>query len=674
MDNNIEVKKYEETTLRKTNPIKDNIVNDSSNVAKKCKNAKLWILFSIFVPIIIGGIIAVYILINKANKNPKEPIISEENTDESTNEENIRNNDPFSIITPIYEKGNKKLESEFEFKTKVGDLRRIYINQKYQEDRIYNGQKITRIKERKTNYDIFILSESKPQKDFESFYNTIYTCAISTVNECYSSNHEECALETLMDLTGSEIHNTRGLEEVEDLKDMPVPICLFNLTNNDVITSIKCPESLSEDKIKSIVLDLYFFRPPGIKRPDKEEVNVTITKELIGENIFIREKNGGICDIENSFSSFCTTDMNTTIDKEGNILKYEEEAYMSIETDESNSFTKNKVTKLVDKTNETDLDSQKYNSTLNQLLPQIKPYLKYNELFSINDFEEILVITKEGVKGLKKLRSQRNKRKLYDEEEKPKASIENTLMNFDGNSGVKVELNLINNAGIGNEFMEANSNLKIENKKKVLASSKRSSFSINDIINSLISLSQAGNNLATQLYKNTNISLENLTEDINDAISYLTSLVKYKDISDIFDATLSLDSINKLPYIIIQESTNLRNKLEQLINNIENGGIKKNIKILYNNIYQYTEDSHNIINQLFENLSELGKSLSSSKSKLTEISTYYLNTTCNSYTSTIEEAEKILINYYKDEYNLIKPQVDQILKVFEDTIFQSLQK
>ena len=247
-------------------------------------------------------------------------------------------------------------------------------------------------------------------------------------------------------------------------------------------------------------------------------------------------------------------------------------------------------------------------------------------------------------------------------------------MNFDGNSGIKVEFNLINNAGIGNEFMEANSKLKIENKKKELSSSKKSSLSVNDIINTLVSLSQAGNNLATQLYQNTNISLVNITEDINNAITYLNSLVKYKDISDIFDATLSLDSINKLPYVIVQESSILKNKLEQLLNSIENGGIKKNIKILFNNIYQYTEESHNIINQLFENLSELGKSLSSSKSKLTEISTYYLNTTCNSYSSTIEEAEKILINYYKDEYNLIKPKVDQVLKVFEDTIIQSLQK
>ena len=38
--------------------------------------------------------------------------------------------------------------------------------------------------------------------------------------------------------------------------------------------------------------------------------------------------------------------MNTTTDKEGRILHYEEEAYMKIETDELNSYTKIKTTNL----------------------------------------------------------------------------------------------------------------------------------------------------------------------------------------------------------------------------------------------------------------------------------------------------------------------------------------
>jgi len=126
-----------------------------------------------------------------------------------------------------------------------------------------------------------------------------------------------------------------------------------------------------------------------------------------------------------------------------------------------------------------------------------------------------------------------------------------------------------------------------------------------------------------------------MTEKINKEISKLKELVKYKDLSELFDATLSLEEIKYLPFKIIHESTNLKQKLEEISKNIENGGIKQNFKILNKNIYDYLEESNKIINELFHNLDELSISLSSSKSKLTEISTYYLNHTSSSYVSII---------------------------------------
>ena len=52
---------------------------------------------------------------------------------------------------------------------------------------------------------------------------------------------------------------------------------------------------------------------------------------------------------------------------------------------------------------------------------------------------------------------------------------------------------------------------------------------------------------------------------------------------------------------------NFIEKLEELLDNIENGGIKNNIKILNTNIYDYIEESHKIINDLFNNLNQLTK-------------------------------------------------------------------
>ena len=129
-----------------------------------------------------------------------------------------------------------------------------------------------------------------------------------------------------------------------------------------------------------------------------------------------------------------------------------------------------------------------------------------------------------------------------------------------------------------------------------------------------------------------------------------------------------------MPFKIIQESTNLNQKLNEIINNIENGGIKQNIKILNQNIYDYIEESRKIINGLFNNLSELNTVLSSPKSKLTKISTYYLNNTSTSYISIIEKAKIIMNNYYKDEYNLISQKVDIIIKEFEIKITESVTK
>ena len=57
-----------------------------------------------------------------------------------------------------------------------------------------------------------------------------------------------------------------------------------------------------------------------------------------------------------------------------------------------------------------------------------------------------------------------------------------------------------------------------------------------------------------------------MTQEINEAISNLNSLLKYKDFSEIFDSTLSLEGINQLPNTIIEEITNLLNKLTQLRN------------------------------------------------------------------------------------------------------------
>ena len=579
------------------------------------------------------------------------------------------------IIPPPGDTESRKLGSEFDFNTKKGDLKRINVIQKYKEDRIRQGEKITTFLTRITNYDIYIIDEQDSDEENKYYYDKLYTCALSIQSECYSSQNEDCVPKRRVDLTNSVRRNLvkkRNLESQNnsDLKGKQIPICLFNLTNNDVITSISCPESLSETKKKSIILDLYFFRPPGLKRLTKENVNSTITRKTVGNKKYIREVNGGICNIENAQLSFCTTEMNTTTDLKNNLLTYDEEAIMNITLDSDNSYLKTKITNLKDESNKVEnLNPQIYEENLNVVIQKLKPYFKYEELFSKDQFNEFYILSKNGSAALKKLQ----KRKLYNSNEKM-IKKENNLVNiFSPDIGITVDITLYNNAGINSDFMEAKSKLYVEDKKKEdISSSKESSRSFNQIIKELYILSKAGNHLATELYTKINTTLEDMTEKINKEISKLVELVKYTELSEIFDSTLSLDEIKYLPFTMIQESTNLKKKLDEILDNVENGGIKQNIKILNQNIYDYLDESHQIINKIFESLNDLCKALSSSKSKLTEISTYYLNHTSTSYISIVEQVRTILTNYYKDEYKLISQNVDIITHEFELKITESI--
>ena len=579
------------------------------------------------------------------------------------------------IIPPPGDGESRKLGSEFDFNTKKGDLKRINVIQKYKEDRIRDGEKITTFLTRITNYDIYIIDEQDSDEENKYYYDKLYTCALSIQSECYSSTNEDCNPKQRVDLTNSirrNLEEKRNLESKNntDLKGKQIPICLFTLTNNDVITSISCPESLPETKKKSIILDLYFFRPPGLKRLTKENVNSTITRKTVGDRKCIREINGGICDIENAQLSFCTTDMNTTTDLENNILAYDEEAIMNITLDADNSYIKTKITNLKDISNKVEnLNPQIYEEKLNIIIQKLKPYLKYEELFSKDQFYEFYILSKNGSAALKKLQ----KRKLYNSNEKM-VKRENNLVNlFSPDIGISVDITLYNNAGINSDFMEAKSKLYIEsNKTEDISSSKESSRSFNQIIKELYILSKAGNHLATELYTKINTTLEDMTTKINKEISKLFELVEYTELSEIFDSTLSLDEIKYMPFSIIQESTKLKQKLDEILDNVEDGGIKQNIKILNKNIYDYLDKSHQIINKIFDSLNELCKALSSPKSKLTEISTYYLNHTSSSYISIVEKVKTILTNYYKDEYNLISQKVDIIIREFELKITESI--
>ena len=293
---------------------------------------------------------------------------------------------------------------------------------------------------------------------------------------------------------------------------------------------------MKESKIKGIVLDLYFFRPPGVQRIEKDKNNITIKiTDLEDNKTMIRETNGGICDDESGFSSYCSTDFNATKDSEGNLLNYDEICIANITNNEQNYFIKNKITHLFDIT---DKNNKKtpiiYKEKMDKLLNILNPIMKYYELVSKQQFQEIYDLTIHGElpKKKRRLTSQLNE---YIEKK--------TIYNYTDYGGANIILNLEDDSSLNTKTMKANSYLKFnENTEQELVNNFRES-KLTDLLNELIILSNAGYNMTNELYQNTKYSFKEIIEEINNKISQLKSLLKYGNITKIFDTSLNLDDL-----------------------------------------------------------------------------------------------------------------------------------
>ena len=132
------------------------------------------------------------------------------------------------------------------------------------------------------------------------------------------------------------------------------------------------------------------------------------------------------------------------------------------------------------------------------------------------------------------------------------------------------------------------------------------------------------NKLAYLLNQEINEPLLNLKNIIIENIEKINLFLPNKDFSEIFDSTFALKEIETLPYEFIGIIGNLSESLDDLGNNIHEI-INNNIIKINNDIYTYLSDLHNLISQLFNNLTEITEFLYSNKSKIAEVSSYYLN-------------------------------------------------
>ena len=332
-------------------------------------------------------------------------------------------------------------KNEFFFKTNINDLKRIYISQKLYENMLIDGVQTKIDLIRNTNYDIFIMSEKEADNENKKFYNKTYTGAILVVNYCMNLENENCELKQLIDLTNNTNgQNLRNLEELNNLKDIPIPLCLFTLTDNNILLSIKCPETLPESKKNEIISDLYYFRPTPLKSSETvEKINVFIQNNTNG--IILKKNKTGICNIKNNNVSICNTEMSIIKDNEGNLLSHNEIILTNIETNSKNGFKNNKTTKLKDETSKIkSVNPLKYKSILEDLLNELNPYMRYEKLISLNEFNN-------------KIKENNKNEKIRILEKNNNYSFREESLFYKEIFGIKISLNLKDISGINTETM-----------------------------------------------------------------------------------------------------------------------------------------------------------------------------------------------------------------------------
>ena len=664
----------------KTIPDKPNNSNSSSSTSNCGRNKKLIVIFIILGIVVVGT--GIFLIVHFTKKNSEEVSSGQLDYTENSGDGNEESTPPSNPTQEVEEEQKPiqleelPLEKEFEILTKVG-LRKFKVVQNTIEDNKINGNLITTKIKRITNYDLYILKEEKANNITKKYFNSTFLGAIAISSECFNSDGEDCTPIRLIDLfqeKNNTNNDTRILTNVEDLKDIPIALCLFNITDNNFILSMSCPESFPDTKRNEINLDLYFFRPPAIKRADKENdgINVTIKDDIENKKRFIRETNDGTCNVQNNIGTKCITDMNTTTDLEGTLLSYDELAITNITIDTNNFLVKVKTSNLIDTTdNYENLDQNKYKENLEKLIGMLEPYMKNEDLFTLENFEDLysIVQAKKKSENVYVKNERKNFRNLmahageYIKQE--------NLFYYNDTGDIEIFLNLKIDSGINKFAFNCYSDL-IFDEKSYYLSAFSNYTDLQATLDKLAELSKAGNHLATTLYEQIFEKLNNITNNITVKINSLKELIQYHELSNIFDATLSLDSINKLPLHIIEDSKILENKLNKVYDDIVTGNTKYNVDKLSNSIYEYNKKLFNLVQAIFQNLRDLSNILKSDKNQLTEIATYYLNYSTYSYENIIQEIDKILNNYYIDGYNKINTKLEAMFNEFEKDYIDTL--
>ena len=603
------------------------------------------------------------------------------NLKDKSKEEKQDNNEINKNFIITKEIAKKAFKSSFTINSKENSLTQLSLKSIQKYNTISNGDESSYSIFSKAKYDIFTISGISSEEN-NDLYSTKYSTVIALNSFCSKLSSDsldnDCVYEEYLNLNFREENNLRRNEEDKDLeifKQAILPICLIEHSNTNLIISVSCPETLAINMKNDIVLAFKSIKPESINGITNENTLSGTKIEKKNDKIYIESFSKNCLDYDGDPKKNMTCELIKSIitDKEGNLISSKKILTSETIFDQKNKFFNN-ITYLfedITKQNRNDLNLKNFKLNLKKILNITKSFMKKENHFSYEEFNKI--IEKLNNKNKNEEKSKNIKRNLQELIEKKHPGVQEENFFETTINDININLNIKNDIGFEeSQSAKAISNYNIGNFTKGL-SYKQMATNLNNTLSKFIILSKSSNKLAYDLFEKLNERILNLRDFINSNISDLNDFLVFKDLKSIFDSSIALDDIENLPYKFIAGANNLNIYLSNLYNDIPNKIY--NMKQQFDkSISSFLLQSHNLLYQIFSNLTIVNDALSSKNSKNVEISTYYLNHTDTSYINIIQKAKEILNNYYIKEKELIVSKVNKIFIEYNTNSNDSLKE
>ena len=651
---------------------------------KKCRLKKICLIpLIVLIAILIIGLIVFFIISSKDKKkidsDKNESITNEEIKDNGEDsKDNEENKDDTKVIEerPIIiskDEAMKVFEPIFKIASKEDTLTQLLLKSTQEYNTVSNGIESSYSTFTKTKYDIYTLNQTSSGED-KDFYSTKYTTVVTINSFCtkFSSDSSEndCELKKYLDLNIKNTNNLRRNDEdnLEQIKKVILPLCIIEHTDTNIIISVTCPETLASNLKNDIILAFQSIKPDSANSLNDDENIAGTTTEEKDNKIYIKSFDNVCRDYDGNpdVNMTCELIRDIVTDKEGNLITSKKISTSQTIKDDKNKFSSNFIYNFEDISNQTieNFDPKTYKSNLNFIFDLTKNLMIKENYILNGSFNEILDFLVHGDDDGEPESNLRNLKEEYEEN----LGVNEVTVFYKSIYNIDMTLNMINDIGLEvGELSKAISNYNIGNKSQELSNNQKNT-TLKETLNKFISLSKAGNRLASIFYEQLNGPLLDLRDKIIINIEDLNNLLAFKDLSAIFDSTLAINDLEKLSWEFITAAENLYKNLNELNINLPYV-IENTRKKLELDVSDFLSESHVLLFNIFENLTQSTNSLSSKKSKIAEISTYYLNDTDTSYVEVIKQAKEIVDTYYIKEKELIEPLVDDMLNSFPETTF-----